>query len=373
MIRAITISNFKSIPALRLELGRVNVLIGENGCGKSNILEGLAVGAAVAQDKLDNEFLTSRGIRVAESRFMHSAFEPGDARKKTVISIEGDEGERFACQFTNEGEPNALNWGKYVRRTLPVGDLLTQVAQLRGVGSNDEVTPEMIKSLFSGASGDLPEFVIYSPENSLLRVFQGEGQILPLSVKGEGLFAHLKALSGVDDGSRFAEITERLALLEWFERLEIPKGLAPFERSIHIRDRYLAEGAVFDQRSANEGFLFLLFYLTLFISPETPAFFAVDNIDASLNPKLCAELMRQLVDLAGRHGKQVIFTTHNPAILDGLDLKDDEQRLLVVYRNPDGHTKVHRVQAPRPIEGHTPMSLSQAFMRGFIGGLPENF
>jgi hypothetical protein len=38
----------------------------------------------------------------------------------------------------------------------------------------------------------------------------------------------------------------------------------------------------------------------------------------------------QLVDLAGRHGKQVIFTTHNPAILDGLDLKDDEQRLLVV-------------------------------------------
>ena len=35
---------------------------------------------------------------------------------------------------------------------------------------------------------------MFAPENSALRTFQAEGQILPLGIKGEGLFAHLKAL-----------------------------------------------------------------------------------------------------------------------------------------------------------------------------------
>lgn len=171
----------------------------------------------------------------------------------------------------------------------------------------------------------------------------------------------------------FTEITDRLALLEWFERIEIPKDLAPGERSILIRDKFLAEGALFDQRSANEGFLFLLFYFTLFISNATPTFFAIDNVDSSLNPKLCTALVRQLVELATKHNKQAIFTTHNPAVLDGLDLSDDEQRLFVVERVKDGATRVRRVPAPAAIDGQPPLSLSEAFLRGYVGGLPKNF
>jgi AAA15 family ATPase/GTPase len=64
MIREIRIENYKSIQKLKLELGRVTVLIGENGCGKNNILEAIALSAAAACDRLDNEFLAPRGIRV---------------------------------------------------------------------------------------------------------------------------------------------------------------------------------------------------------------------------------------------------------------------------------------------------------------------
>ena len=73
MIRTIEIENFKSIQKLWLDLGRVNVLIGENGCGKTNILEAIALGPAAARNKLDNEYLVPRGIRVTEPRFMRSA------------------------------------------------------------------------------------------------------------------------------------------------------------------------------------------------------------------------------------------------------------------------------------------------------------
>ena len=39
MITQITVENFKSIENLSVDLGRINVFIGANGVGKSNILE----------------------------------------------------------------------------------------------------------------------------------------------------------------------------------------------------------------------------------------------------------------------------------------------------------------------------------------------
>ena len=184
-------------------------------------------------------------------------------------------------------------------------------------------------------------FAIYAPEHSALRVFQQDGQLLPLGIRGEGLFGHLKHLSrNPETAPLLAAIGNHLALLGWFDSFEIPKDLAPGEQSILIRDRFLAEGALFDQRSANEGFLYLLFYFTLLASPETPRMFAIDNVDASLNPKLCTALGRKLVELAKQHDRQCLLTTHNPAFLDGLDLHDDEQRLFVVERSLDGETLV---------------------------------
>jgi hypothetical protein len=59
--------------------------------------------------------------------------------------------------------------------------------------------------------------------------------------------------------------------------------------------------------------------------------------------------------------------------LDGLDLSDDEQRLFVIYRNVDGHTKARRISAPEPLEDDDPVQLSEAFINGYLGGLPKNF
>ena len=75
MIKQIEIENYKSIPSLELELGRVNVFIGENGSGKTNILEAVALGSAAAERKVDNEFLSNRGIRFTGGDLMCSAFE----------------------------------------------------------------------------------------------------------------------------------------------------------------------------------------------------------------------------------------------------------------------------------------------------------
>jgi len=215
-------------------------------------------------------------------------------------------------------------------------------------------------------------FLIYSPQFFALRQFEKEGQIQPLGINGEGLFKLLKVLSL--DESKINELKEELKLLFWFEDFTIHSDFLDSEKSLKTKDRYLdPDLSAFDQKSANEGFLFLLFYFALFISDDTPRFFAIDNIDASLNPKLCSQLMRELVQLAKKYDKKVIVTTHNPAILDGLDLDDPEQQLWVIYRNKFGHTKARPVKKPAPLEGQDPVKLSEAFMRGYIGGLPRNF
>jgi predicted ATPase len=375
MIREVSIENFKSIQELNLQLGRVNTFIGANGSGKSNILEAIALQSAAAQNKLDNEFLASRGIRVTEPRFMQSAFDVERGQYDITISVRQDGDIALTHRLRAKETSAYARWQDEPVLKLP--DQTRRIVdetfeKFAGKMSDARSLRGIIEKAALSVLVDLPDFIVFSPENSYLRVFQAEGQILPLGIKGEGLFAHLKALNAKFH-DRLAEIMDKLALIDWFERLDFPADLSPGERSIRIRDRYLAEGALFDQRSANEGFLFLLFYLTLFISPDTPRFFAIDNVDASFNPKLCATLIQELTGLARKYDKQVILTTHNPAVLDGIDLTDSEQRLFVIARNKDGRTKARRVSPPKPIEGEPPMKLSEAFMRGYIGGLPKNF
>ncbi|MFM9265772.1 AAA family ATPase [Tychonema sp. BBK16] len=402
MLKEVRIENYKSIHKLKLELGRVTVLIGENGCGKSNILEAIALASAAADDKLDNEFLASRGIRVTEPQLMRSAFEKDNLTKEIKIDLIGNAQQPFSCVLENDNSPYskwlnkidfytflvpAINFindnKKYLENTFDLHEKhendpnklsieqASQELKLRElVKTRDQILLSLQRHSKMFA---IREFIIYSPENQALRTFEKEGQIQPLGINGEGLFKLLKVLSS-DNQDQLNEIKKKLKLIDWFQDFEAPPNLSNIQNSLQIKDRYLdPDLAYFDQRSSNEGFLFLLFYFTLFISYITPKFFAIDNIDASLNPRLCRRLIQELVELAKKHDKQVIFTTHNPAVLDGLDLDDDEQRLLVIYRNQLGHTKARRILNPEPLDGQEPVDLSEAFLRGYIGGLPKNF
>ena len=89
MLEKITIKNFKSIVAIELNLGRVNVFIGENGCGKTNILEAIAFGSASAANKLDNEFLSPRRIRANTPKMIKSLFETENKSDKIEITMQG--------------------------------------------------------------------------------------------------------------------------------------------------------------------------------------------------------------------------------------------------------------------------------------------
>lgn len=397
MITQIEIKNFKSIVDLTMDLGRVNIIIGANGCGKTNILEAFAFASAASQQKLDNEFLLNRGIRVPNPQFLKPAFEDLETSESIEFKITEDSlsEKSFEVVYGNENkgwrevlaseraqkfsdallkilEQNHLNEKEPIDlKEISKNDLieafdqaLTKFAKTEGIDSvRQMIRDSMVQKV-------LPTYLIFSPQENILRDQNTESPIQPLGVNGEGLFQFLKEQWKNGNKELYEKLNSGLGMLDWFDMFGLPNDLLSNEAKLEIGDRYLKESLHnFDQHSTNEGFLFLLFYLTLFYSKETPSFFAIDNIEASFNPKLCTHLVKELIQAAKKNDKQVILTTHNPFVLDALDLKDNDQRLFVARRDIDGHTRISRIlYNPKRTE-----KLSSVWMNGYIGGLPDNF
>ena len=85
MIEEIRIKNFKSVQKLKFELGRINVIIGANGSGKSNLLEAITMGSIGLSSKVDLALLNLRGVRVTEPVYMRSAFEKESTEEDVKI------------------------------------------------------------------------------------------------------------------------------------------------------------------------------------------------------------------------------------------------------------------------------------------------
>lgn len=428
MLNNISIRNYKSIEDLNIPLGRINVLIGENGAGKSNILEAIALAGAASARKLDNEFLSSRGIRLTQAELMRSAFSGYNDLSPIEITVESENSSKVFFRLTNDNKPYS-SWKCEDKFTERNGDpiatdlqqwlkeyAITSVGTKKGISDlvdflmvagkfglpsndNNQISIETLKKYFSedavkknevlktlfNDSGKINEikpylnnFIVFSPENSSLRVFEKEGQIEPLGINGEGLLKLLRVMNDQPSQVDIKKIKKDLRLLNWFNDFTIAEHGE--ELSMLVVDRFLdTSRSSFDQKSANEGFLFLAFYLALFNAPITPDFFAVDNIDASLNPKLCRKLMELLAKAAKKNHKQAILTTHNPAVLDGIDIFNNEHRLFVVERNEKGRTECRRVLPPKSMtkkqweETYFGMRLSEIWLSGAIGGLPTGF
>ncbi|RAU23071.1 chromosome segregation protein SMC [Paramagnetospirillum kuznetsovii] len=421
MLTSVKIRNYKSIESVPLDLGRINVLIGENGAGKSNILEAIALAGAASAGKLNNEFLASRGIRVADPQLMRPAFADGTENTPIEVDLVDGSGTSYELELNNDNAPysqwqcsfnggsgNWIDFDKFgpallaeraknesIKNDLSIFintlDSIIELNSLEETTHNDNANKthridiggdlpvffEFLKKeapKFTKISDHIGGFIIYSPENTSLRLFERDGQVEPLGINGEGLFKLLSVIFDGDDLQAIDSIRRGLRLFGWFKNFDVPKETSHGRRGIQVHDRFVeATNRILDQKSVNEGFLFLLFYGALFSSKLTPRFFAIDNVDASLNPKLCQHMVNYLGKLAKENGKQVIMTTHNPAVLDGLNLDDDDQRLFVVSRATSGRTKVRRIEKPRTVDGAPPVRLSEAFLRGALGGLPKGF
>lgn len=412
MIREFSIKNYKSVVDLKLELGRINLFIGENGCGKTNILEAMAMAAAAITDRLDNEELYNRGVRIAKPEITLSSFTGLKPPQALSFEFKGgladDEIQRHArlSLFPSNGSAIASFSRVDPKQGAPAE--LTKMLSPRAIellkslsDGHDSSDPALANELiafyekFADSTSaerrknfiqlnlfaiQLGDFLIYNANHLALRGLLNLSRKEPLGIHGENLDVTIASLG--DKGIR--ELLERSALIRWVERIFTdPDDKLKFEgyklgrstSTLYFRDRFMRKREnLFSAENANEGILHALFYLTLFISDRTPKTFGIDNIETALNPRLCRDLIKQLGSLSKAHDKQALITTHNPAALDGLDLHDDEQRLFVVSRDDKGRTVANRIKLKPETKGKEPrLMLSEMWMRGQLGGIPLEF
>lgn len=356
MISNITIKNFKSIVNESIDLGTLNVFIGANGAGKSNILEAIGFVAAKSEGEISLNSLSSAGIRIARPDLMVNSFYDIAQKKMIEIGITNDS--LFASyKITPKDITFAYTPWKVETITAP-----------------KTAAPDAIEELYDVVS----RYEIYTPEIDALRGFTQTTPRYPIGLHGEGFDMILNSLQPEQ-----REEAARLAnkYIDWLDRVaftddETAKNkflkLGRSKSHLYFSDRYmLKKNGFFSAENANEGALVVLFYLTLIMSDRTPRFFAIDNFDMRLNPKLCRYLIGTIYTYAKKYGKQVMITTHNPAVLDGLNLNDDTQYLYVVKRTDNGNTKTERITVKPKTERK--VKLSELWMNGIIGGAPSNF
>jgi AAA15 family ATPase/GTPase len=402
MLEEITIKNFKSITDDTISLGRVNVFIGENGSGKSNILEALMF-ASVAEtySTIDADILSNNGVRVSKPSLMLSSFEGKKQKDFIDINLKFTDAD-IDCQITPLDKDNILSdWESVFFIPIEINKNKTKnrislityreledsirklnsnsrkqiITQIDSAFENNEYNKAQFKKTENFKT--LNNFIIYTLNTEALRGIP-EFQRSRKGIYGETL----DIIVGGLNKEQLAELKQYLYTITWLSDIFIDnkdelkaKGykLNQSKSLLYFKDKYMMKrNNTFSVENANEGVLHVLFYLALLINSKTPRLFAIDNIETALNPHLCRHLITEMCKLAKQHEKQLLITTHNPAILDGLDLFDDEVRLFEVKRLDNGNTKTRRIQIKPQLKNEN-YKLSELWMRGYLGAISQNF
>jgi hypothetical protein len=393
MIRTVTIRGFKSIQEASIDLGRINCFIGANGVGKSNVLEALGVLGAAANGVVDDESLLRRGVRLGPPRLYKSSFEASTTPPHIFVGAVGERAEEYRVALLNPRSSPEPAWSY---KTEFLKDALGEVVS-DGVRNKKNLNPQAGLAALSvvelAPDRDaarlmecLKQYAIYCPNTPSLRGLVPDQQSrTPVGLSGGGLadgFQLLQqSLSASEDGEEVLDGV--LELIDWVYKVEatshgaslVSSKVPRTKQMLKFTDRFMAKSRnELTAYDASEGALYILFCAVLCLSSQSPKTFAVDNIDQALNPRLLTRLAARLAGWLMRADpeRQMLFTAHNPAVLDGLQLEDPEVRLFAVERNSDGMTVFRRITLSPELQTlNEQYPLSRLWMMGHLGAVPN--
>ena len=395
MLERLSVRTFKSLEDVTVELGLVNVFIGANGSGKSNLLEAIGVLSAAADGKVDDQSLLARGVRPGVPRLYKSAF-PARRGEKIPSHISfgacGAQA-KYEVSLHNPLKDPAPAWrfktelwedadGRLVGRspaTRKKGNPDRGMAALKAVDVTQGDALDLLK-LLQG-------YVIFFPTTPVLRGVAPETQPRqPLGLSGGNLpraILELLKQRRQDEHSQWV-CRDVLGLVDWAasfgagsaSRLPLSPAAASTDTVIQFRDRFMRKDrSLFSGYDASEGALYALFLAVVSGHEESPSLCAVDNADHGLNPRMARSLIEHLCAwyLSADEARQILLTTHNPLVLDGLPLQDDRVRLFTVSRTNSGRSNVRRVELDDGLlkKAEQGWSLSRLWVMGHLGGVPD--
>lgn len=389
-LRKISIRNFKCLYDTSVEPGKVNVFIGANGSGKSTILEAIGLLSAAMTDRVDSASLQRKGIRLSTPSLYKSYFKSIPKQNLAVaLSLEWDDvGSPDVFQYdVHLTTPTDSDYWKYHAESFSLnGERKWGRSHASQQPTNNYIGFFLIDNNEDLAASrkiaqDFSAYGIFQPNTMTLRgTTPDPNQTTPIGLNGGRLAEALDTLIREKDGDLFfgnLYMDDILEMIDWASDITVatPKksninsNIPTTRQVIQFADRYMKSSAQFTGYDASEGALYVLFMLALAMHPQAPSIFAVDSFDHALNPRLAKKMIQVFCDQVIQHKKHVFLTTHNPLVLDGLDLRNDDIHLFAVDRDSNGYAQIKRIRVSQELidEGQP---LSRLWINGRLGGVP---
>lgn len=388
-LERISIQNFKSLYNVSFEPGRVNVFIGANGSGKSSVLEAIGVLSAAMTDRVNSNSLQRKGVRLSTSSLYKSKFISIEKESKTVD---------FSLEWVLDGHdyeyktyltvPNDDDSWKYFAESASCdGEMVYGRSNRTGAQLNNKIgyftiSESLAAKEYTTVSKYIGSYGIYQPDTLTLRgTVADPTQTNPIGLNGGRLAEAIQDILHEDGddymfGTMYME--DMLELIDWASEFKVNKpkktilnpGVPTTQQIIEFKDKYLKDTASFTGYDASEGALYVLFMLALAMHEKAPKMFAIDSFDHAMNPRLARKVAEVFSKKILEENKTVFITTHNPLVLDGLDLSNNDIRLFTTERNKLGHVEIRRIQVSDKLLGMN-QPLSRLWINGVLGGVPE--
>jgi len=185
MITEISIANYKSILYQKFSLARVNVFVGRNSSGKTNILEAVGMAAAAHDNALDNDSLQSRGIRVVEPLLTFHSSNRQDRSKEIEIEWRERQSTKKAKLICDNPDDISASWKDISWLEPAYVEKLNELIRYIGDGMNDEQYPfsdetknAVLNTAFRGSRA-FREYLIYHAltEQQIQELFESESRL----------------------------------------------------------------------------------------------------------------------------------------------------------------------------------------------------
>ncbi len=391
-LKKIHIKGFKSIVNQEFEPGQVNILIGANGSGKTVLLEAIGMLSAALNGRVDNSALQGRGVRLGTPQLYKSAFKSIEAQSINLSFNWQDQpnNDKLEYSVTLENSNQSPSAWYYQTENVHWNDklIMQHLGVRHGIGL-ESIYNKIKNNRLQDFLEAIKSYAIYSPTTPGLRDLVTDISPIetdfPVSFFGNRLAEALEDIVDLEN-EKYGnlDLDDVLDLLDWTDNIatgspnaEILSPMVPrLQKVIRFTDRFMSENNnILTAYDASEGCLYILFMLTIAMHPQAPRLFAVENFDQALNPRLAratADLFCQAI-FANPHQPTAFLTTHNPLVLDGIDISDERVRLFAIDRDPNGYTTINRVIITKELleKGKQGLALSDLWVMGLLGGVPR--
>ena len=347
--------DFKSFEdaSLHLSARPFMVLIGKNGSGKSNAIEGVELLAEIAHGRPLYEITDiGRGTGGFQVRGGLPACPRGNRNSFGLGLHVATDDERKRVPLTYQVHIQPLPEPRILRERMVLGEWVVFDAQqdpadgrLLTVRYADSVDPlarneslsadrsvlsryELLANQWSelagtgrlgqGTRGYLAGSFVFDPQPKLMRAYERIGNRV-LARDGANLSAVLYALHKGSEAERasLARILQRIRQLpeEPFETFDF---VVTELNDVIFGIRETKDGPLVDARLLSDGTLRCLAVLTALETVGEMARVVIEEFDNGLHPSRVKLLAEAISEACTRRKLNVLVTTHNPATLDGL-------------------------------------------------------